>query len=140
MNRKLKHWAVMLAVLLAIPLALLAEEKEEKAAKPAKGEKGEWIPLLSKDTKTLDEHWKTTGNWSLMDGVATLTPRKGEEGWSRWTAYLWSKELYEDFDIEFEYKLQKGGNSGFYFRVDDVNDPVEKGIEVQIYDTDPKTA
>jgi len=130
MNPKRKHWAVMLAVLLAIPVALVADEKEEK---------GKWIELLSKNTKSLDEHWKTTGNWTLMDGVATLTPRKGEEGWSRWTAYLWAKEPYEDFDIESEYKLEKGSNSGFYFRVGDVNDPVAKGIEVQLYDTDPKT-
>ena len=146
MNPKLKHWAVMLAVLLAIPTALLAQENKQKAVKPEQGEKakapekGEWIHLLSKDTKSLSEHWTTTGNWKLMDGVATLTPREGEEGWSRWKAYLWAKEKYGDFDIEFEYKLEKGGNSGFYFRVGDVNDPVEKGIEVQIYDTDPKTA
>jgi hypothetical protein len=132
MNSILK--AALLVVLMSIPSTLFAEEKE-KAAKP---EKAEWINVLSKDTKSLDEHWKTTGNWSLKDGVATLTPRKGEEGWSRWTAYLWAKKEYEDFDFEFEYKLEKGGNSGFYFRVGDVNDPVEKGIEVQIYDTDPK--
>ena len=135
MTPKLRHWIAMLGLMVSIPYALPGEEKE-KAAKP---EKGKWIQLLSTETKSLDEHWKTTGNWSLADGVATLTPREGEEGWSRWTAYLWSKEQYEDFDIEFEYKLKKGGNSGFYFRVGDVNDPVEKGIEVQIYDTDPKT-
>src|SRR5688572_13771743 len=113
MTPKLKHWAVVLGVLLVIPCALPGEENQEKAAKPEKGAKaaarepGKWIPLLSKDTKSLDEHWKTTGNWSLADGVATLTPREGEEGWSRWTAYLWSKEQYEEFDIEFEYKLKK---------------------------------
>ena len=31
--------------------------------------------------------------------------------------------------------VQTGGNSGFYFRVGDVNDPVKQGIEVQIYDS-----
>lgn len=97
-----------------------------------------WVDLLSAKSKSLDENWTTTGNWSLADGVATLTPRKGESGWSRWTAYLWSKEKYTDFELEFEYLVQKGGNSGFYFRVGDVNDPVAQGIEVQIYDTDPK--
>ena len=143
MNPKRKHWAALLAVLLAIPFALLARANEEKAVKPEKAETAgaaKWIPLLSADTKSLDEHWTTTGNWTLKEGVATLTPREGEKGWSRWTAYLWSKKQYEDFDLEFEYTLQKDGNSGFYFRVGDVNDPVEKGIEVQIYDTDPKKA
>ncbi|MDQ3625197.1 MAG: DUF1080 domain-containing protein, partial [Verrucomicrobiota bacterium] len=81
-------------------------------------------------------HWTTTGNWKPgSDGVVTLTPREGEKGWSRWTAYLWSNKAYGDFEIEFEYMVQKSGNSGFYFRVGDVNDPVAKGIEVQIYDS-----
>jgi hypothetical protein len=91
-----------------------------------------WANLLEKDIAT---HWNTTGNWSFKDGVATLTPREGEKGWSRWTAYLWSKKDYTDFEIQFDYQVQKNGNSGFYFRVGDVNDPVEKGIEVQIYDS-----
>jgi hypothetical protein len=83
----------------------------------------------------LAQHWETTGNWSLKDGVATLTPRPGESGWSRWSAYLWSKEQFKDFEIEFDYKVETKGNSGFYFHVGDKNDPVKKGIEVQIYDS-----
>jgi len=87
----------------------------------------------------LDKHWTTKGNWSLdKDGVITLTPRPGESGWSRFDAYLWAKKTYGDFEIEFEYKVQKGGNSGFYFRVGDVASPVAKGIEVQIYDSGGK--
>ena len=74
----------------------------------------------------------------MKDGVATLTPRPGEKGWSRFSAYLWSKKKYTEFEIEFEYKLEKRGNSGFYFRVGDVSDPVKQGIEVQIYDTSGK--
>jgi len=121
------------AVVLGTPL--LASAQEDKDKDKDKGRP--WIDLLSAKTAKLDEHWTTTGNWILKDGVATLTPRDGEKGWSRWSAYLWSKEKYSDFEIEFEYKLEKGGNSGFYFRVGDVEDPVKKGIEVQIYDTDP---
>jgi 3-keto-disaccharide hydrolase len=97
-----------------------------------------WTNLLSGD---LSKHWTTTGNWTLgQNGVVTLTPRPGEKGWTRWSAYLWSKKSYSDFTIEFEYLLQKGGNSGFYFRVADVNDPVEKGIEVQISDSAERPA
>lgn len=83
----------------------------------------------------LTKNWETTGNWDLKDGVATLTPRPGEKGWTRWAMYLWSKEQYKDFEIEFDYKVEKGGNSGFYFHVGDKNDPVKKGIEVQLYDS-----
>jgi hypothetical protein len=84
---------------------------------------------------SLDAHWNTTGNWALREGVATLTPREGETGWSRCGAYLWSKRTYTDFEIEFEYMLAEKGNSGFYFRVADPADPVKQGIEVQIYDS-----
>lgn len=92
-----------------------------------------WTELLK--GSDLNAHWTTTGNWSLKDGVATLTPREGESGWSRWSAYLWSKESYGDFEVEFDYMVQPKGNSGFYFRVGDVNEPVKTGIEVQIYDS-----
>jgi hypothetical protein len=83
----------------------------------------------------LSAFWETTGNWSAGDGVATLTPRPGESGWSRWSSYLWSKTMVKDFEIDFDYLLQPKGNSGFYFHVGDKNDPVKKGIEVQIYDS-----
>jgi hypothetical protein len=99
---------------------------------------GGWVNLLD---GPLDKHWTTTGNWSLdKDGVATLTPRPGEKGWTRYDAYLWSKQSYGDFEIQFDYKVQKGGNSGFYFRVGDVKSPVSNGIEVQLYDSAGKPA
>jgi hypothetical protein len=101
-------------------------------ARGADTDKG-WVSLLRDDDLSLD--WTTSGNWSIKDGVATLTPREGEKGWSRWSAYLWSKTKYKDFEIEFDYLVQTKGNSGFYFRVEDKNDPVAKGIEVQIYDS-----
>jgi len=98
----------------------------------------DWKTLL--DQNDFSKHWVTTGNWTAKDGVATLTPRPGEKGWSRWTAYLWSKEKHQDFEIEFDYKVEPKGNSGFYFHVGDKDDPVAKGIEVQIYDSYGKAA
>ena len=87
----------------------------------------------------LSEHWTTTGNWKLdKDGVVSLEPRPGEKGWTRYDAYLWSKKQYKDFEADFEYKVNKGGNSGFYFHVGDRKSPVAKGIEVQIYDSGSK--
>lgn len=87
----------------------------------------------------LMKHWTTTGNWKLdAEGVASLTPRPGEKGWTRYDAYLWSKKQYRDFEAEFEYKLAKGGNSGFYFHVGDRKNPVARGIEVQLYDSGSK--
>ncbi len=98
----------------------------------AKADEEGWVDLLSGGE--LSKHWTTQGNWTLDDqGVITLTPRPGEKGWSRFDAYLWLNDKYDDFEIMFDYKVQKGGNSGFYFNVGNRASPVAQGIEVQIY-------
>jgi hypothetical protein len=108
------------------------------AADPENGKNADegWIDLLPDND--LAQHWTTKGNWMMDDGVVTLQPRPGEQGWARFDAYLWSQRTCDDFEIEFEYRLEKGGNSGFYFNVGDQGSPVEKGIEVQIYDAPAK--
>jgi hypothetical protein len=101
----------------------------------AKGKDG-WIDLLGDD---LAKHCVTKGNWILgPDGVVNLVPRKGESGWQRFDAYLWSKMKFENFEAEFEYKVEEKGNSGFFFHVGDLKEPVKTGIEVQIYDSGSK--
>ena len=99
------------------------------------GQDKAWINVLDKDLTT---HLETKGNWILKDGVVTLQPRPGEKGWQRYDAYLWLKKEYRDFECEFDYKLDKGGNSGFYFHVGNLKEPVKTGIEVQIYDSPSK--
>jgi hypothetical protein len=101
------------------------------------GRAADWVDLVAGE---LGNHWTTKGNWSLKDGEITLIPRPGEKGWQRYDMYLWTKRTFEDFEIEFDYKVEKSGNSGFYFRVGDVSEPVKKGIEVQIYDSASKAA
>src|SRR5438105_1098082 len=91
----------------------------------------------------LTRHWTTTGNWKIdKEGVVALEPRPGEKGWQRYDAYLWSPKQYANFEADFEYKVAKSGNSGFYLHVGDRKSPVATGIEVQIYDSasrNPKT-
>ncbi len=82
----------------------------------------------------------TTGNWQLQDDgdELILRPRDGEEGWRRFSAYLWSDRAYSDFVIDFEFQFEARGNTGFYFRVADREDPVETGCEFQLNDTTAK--
>lgn len=105
------------------------------AAAPLRADEKEgWTNLL--EGGKLSAHWTTKGNWKIDEnGVVTLTPRPGEQGWSRFDAYLWSNQQYDDFEIDFEYKVEPKGNSGFYFNVDPKEDPVARGVEVQIYDS-----
>jgi hypothetical protein len=42
-----------------------------------------------------------------------LTPREGERGWSRWNVYLWSKKEYQDFEIQFDYKVERSSTCLF---------------------------
>jgi thioredoxin len=129
----LHHGQRLLALIFAVAFAGVAAAQDTKDG---------WVNLL--EGKDLTKNWTTTGNWILGDdGVVALKPRKGESGWERYDAYLWAKKQYQDFEAEFEYKVDKGGNSGFYFHVGDLKNPVAKGIEVQIYDSgnrpkDPK--
>ena len=83
--------------------------------------------------------WSTTGNWLVeKDGVLAIRPRKGEKGWQRYGAYLWSERQYADFILDLEYAYPEGGNSGVYFRVADRANPVNTGIEAQILDSSKK--
>ena len=83
--------------------------------------------------------WQTTGNWVYDDeGIVTLRPRPGETGWQRYDAYLMTERKYNDFVIDLEFKIGEAGNSGVFFRVDDLSNPVDTGIEVQILDTHGK--
>jgi hypothetical protein len=79
--------------------------------------------------------WTTTGNWlPQADGSLLIQPREGEKGWQRYDAYLWSDKKYKDFILDLEYSYPPGGNSGIFFRVGDLSDPVRQGIEAQVLD------
>jgi len=79
--------------------------------------------------------WQTTGNWLVEDGVITLHPREGEEGWQRYDAYLTTEKSYRNFVLEVEFTFEPEGNSGVFLRVGDLEDHVSSGLEVQILDT-----
>jgi hypothetical protein len=69
------------------------------------------------------------GSWALEDGALA---RKGGGD-------IWTKERFGDFILELEFKVDKDTNSGVFFRTDNISDPVQTGIEVQILDSDGKT-
>jgi hypothetical protein len=126
--RKLSLCIALMLTLLAGRILVGSEQAERN-----------WTNLFESDA--LPKCWETTGNWHI-DGeqIATLTPRPGEHGWKRFSAYLWSKKQYTNFEAEFDYQLEREGNSGFFLHVGDKVSPVEHGIEVQIYDTTEQRA
>jgi hypothetical protein len=82
-----------------------------------------WIEL-SADPALSAWTLPSPGAWKLTDGVM----EKSEGG-----GYIWTKERFGDFILDCEFKISEGGNSGIFFRTDNVNDPVQTGIEMQVY-------
>jgi len=112
--------------------------KEEKQPAPGGGigaeKSGEarsgegWI-LLSEDPELSAWIMKGPGAWKCVDGVMTKADGGG---------YIWTKERFGDFVLDCEFKISEGGNSGIFFRTDDINDPVQTGIEMQVYNVPRK--
>jgi hypothetical protein len=96
-------------------------------------EEAGWTKLYNERDLT---GWTTTGNWLVEDdGVLAIRPREGEQGWQRYSDYLFTDRAYADFILDVEYSYPAGGNSGVFFRVGDLADPVSTGIECQILDS-----
>ena len=131
----MKNPLIILLCVFAVPFASLADKEERKAK--GKKEKGGFVTIYDgKDLSKLE----TKGNWKIeKDGALHLVPREGESGWKRYESYLWLKDQYEDFTCDFEFKVGKGGNSGFYFRISDKSDATLHGFEVQLKDDHGKT-
>ena len=71
--------------------------------------------------------WQATGNpdgWTVEDGMIKCLAQKGR--------YLVTEEQFEDFELTIEYKTLPDVNSGLFFRLSDLNDPVHTGLEIQI--------
>jgi hypothetical protein len=77
------------------------------------------------DGKSLDRWRANPGTWDIDDGAIVC----------RGGSYLWSDQQYDNFVLELEFKIPEKGNSGIFFRTADLNDPVQTGIELQVYDT-----
>ena len=75
--------------------------------------------------------WVATGNpdaWDVKDGeIVTVKP--GQGGWLR------TDRMFRDFELELDFWMPEGGNSGVGLRGSSGGDPAFTGFEVQILDT-----
>ncbi len=101
----------VLTVLAALALAGAVRAGDEKDL--LAGGLGAWMQ---------DNGQAPKAGWAITEGVLTCTPKKA--------GYIWSKERFGDFTLEFEFKT--AGNSGLFFRTGNPRDPVQTGIEMQI--------
>ncbi|HTV00123.1 MAG TPA: DUF1080 domain-containing protein [Luteitalea sp.] len=110
-----------------LALALLASGAAPVLAQPAGG----WTPLF--DGKTLAGWQGFKGKplgpgWKVVDGAIVLDGKAGD---------LVSAKEYANFELELEFKIAEGGNSGIMYRVTNEGDaPYYSGPEYQILDNE----
>ena len=83
--------------------------------------------------------WIVEDNILIFNGVSDMESGEGD-------ASLLSDKIYENFEIQFDWKIMPGGNSGFMWGVNEDEKykyPYQTGQEIQILDhatyKDPKT-
>ena len=86
--------------------------------------KDQWIVLFD---GTGLSNWQVSNSGSLKVEDVTLSLAGSGD--------IWTKERYGDFVLECEFNISHGGNSGIFFRTDDLDDMVQTGIEMQILDS-----
>jgi len=90
----------------------------------------EWIVLF--DGKPTDQlrGYKQKDfptNWVIVDGALKTVPGRAVD--------LVTKDKFEDFELEFEWKVAPGGNSGVMYRVAETGGaPYQTGPEYQVLD------
>ena len=111
------------------------------AAAPGQ-QQGQWEWLFDGTPQGLAAHWRwrapkprkpaegkeapAPGKWHVLpDGTLECLPRCG---------YIWTKEKFGDFVLDFDFKVSKKCNSGLFFRTDPRN-AVQGGMEIQILDS-----
>ncbi len=117
-----------LAAMVVAPLCAHAAEAPTNSLTIAEQRSG-WKMLF--DGKSLD-NWrnfkkdKVSDGWQIKDGTISRVGKAGD---------IMTKEKYEYFELQLEYKISKGGNSGLMFHVtEEEGTPWRTGPEVQIQD------
>ncbi len=94
-------------------------------------DRGPWISLFNgKDLAGWNGVNGTSTNWKVVNGLLISTGRK--QGNASWIAH---EHVFDDFELEVEFRFEAGCNSGIFFRTPLVEkSPAYLGNEIQIAD------
>jgi hypothetical protein len=119
--------AAVLVAMTVVGVPMSADEQGMPTLTPAEVKDG-WKLLF--DGKSL-AGWQayrsgSTAGWKAVDGMLSRVGPGGD---------LVTVEKFADFDLRLEWRLEKGGNSGIFFRVTDEGEQAwHSGPEFQILD------
>lgn len=99
--------------------------------------KGQWTTLFKGSDVSALRGYKMaafpTAGWIIRDGELRTDPNATKET----RVDLVSREKYKDFELEYEWRISPGGNSGVMYRVAETEGPAwHTGAEMQILDDD----
>jgi hypothetical protein len=90
-----------------------------------------WRPLFDGKTTTGWRGFKSQtmpGGWQVIDGALTRVAQAGD---------IVSDDEFQDFELELEWKVAPGGNSGIFYRVSEASELEyvwQSGPEMQVLD------
>lgn len=99
---------------------------------------GEWVALFNGENL---EGWRSYNadapgeEWVVEDGVLVLDVDEGTEEMTG--GDLITRQQYENFELELDWKISEGGNSGVFYGVREMPEhevAYETGIEMQVLD------
>ncbi len=111
----------------------------EKKSSEEHSSDNEWITLF--DGKTFNG-WEMYGeepfteHWSIVDGAIVCNNGIGEKNIGFFKSVM-TKQDFGNFELELEYKIAKGGNSGIFYHVvekDEWGHDYVSGAEYQVLD------
>ena len=90
----------------------------------------EWTVLFDGKTVKGLRGYKQSGfpdSWEVVDGTLKTIPGDGMD--------LISEEVYKNFELELEWKVPEGGNSGIFYFVTEEGDYIwQSALEMQVVD------
>jgi len=110
-------FCLLLLALFAVAYPQAGDSINSKPNTKAKG----WENLFD---ATLSNAIFTRNVWTVNDGVLTASEDQS----------IWSKEQYDDFVLDLEFKNAEGTNSGVIVHATDINNWIPHSVEIQIAD------
>lgn len=125
---------LFLSVLILAMITACKQEKKESQAKSevVEADTGEWESLNEATDWRGYNMDSLPSNWSIKDGIIECYGKAGDVGGD-----IISQKQYDNFELVFDWKISKGGNSGvFYHVVEDTiyHSPYQTGPEYQVLD------
>ncbi len=129
MSRFARRWPLFVAVAFSAVTASCTSAGTMGTSAAAQSKPGAWLSLLSANSADAWRGYKMTTlppGWSVADGVLSKT---------KTTEDIITKDEFSNFEFETEWKLEKGGNSGVFYRASEEFERVYwSAIEYQLLD------